>query len=30
MKTMESMAELDSSQILVTLLAKLPSYSGVK
>ena len=30
MKTMKSMAELDSSQILVTLSAKLPSYSGVK
>ena len=30
MKTVKSMAELDSSQILVTLSAKLPSYSGVK
>ncbi|KAK2548194.1 hypothetical protein P5673_031658 [Acropora cervicornis] len=30
MKTMKSMTELDSSQILVTLSAKLPSYSGVK
>ena len=30
MKTMKSMAELDSSQVLVTLSAKLPSYSGIK
>ena len=30
MKTMKSTAELDSSQIVVTLSAKLPSYSGVK
>ena len=30
MKTMKSMAELDSRQILVTLSVKLPSYSGVK
>ena len=30
MKTMKSIVKLDSSQILVTLSAKLPSYSGVK
>ena len=30
MKNMKSMAELDYSQILVTLSARLPSYSGVK
>jgi len=30
MKTMSSMAELDSTQILQTLCAKLPSYAGVK
>ena len=30
MKTMKSMAELDSTQILQTISAKLPSYTGVK
>ena len=30
MKTMKSMGELDSSQILVTLSSKLSAYSGVK